>query len=63
MKFQGITNVQHPTKIHCVWGVDGGKKCNNQFINLFLIDYGEIIHAFRVKNLFAIAHSIFTRKP
>ena len=35
--------LQHPTKKHCLWG--GGKICNKQFIHLFLIDYGEIIHA------------------
>ena len=45
--------LQHPTKTHCVWGGDGGKKCNIQFICLFLIDYGEIIHVLRLlgKNL------------
>ena len=43
--------LQHPTKTHCVEvGVGvlcggGGKKCNRKFICLFLIDYGEIIHA------------------
>ena len=38
-------NLQNPTKAHCVWGGGWGKKCNKQFIRLFLIDYGEIIHA------------------
>ena len=51
--------LQHPTKTHCVWG--GGKKCNKQFIRLFLIDYGEVIHA--CSKVFAISHLIFTRKP
>ena len=37
--------LQHPTKTHCVWGGGGCKKCNKQFIRLFLFDYGEIIHA------------------
>ena len=39
MKFPHVTNLQHPTKTHCVWGE--GKKCSKQF----LIDCGEIIHA------------------
>ena len=49
MKFPCVTNMQHPTKTHSVWGgggmAGGGKKCNKQFICVFLIDYGEIIHS------------------
>ena len=51
--------LQHPAKTHCVWGGGWGKKCNKQFICLFLIDNREIIYACSK----AIAHLIFTRKP